>query len=94
MEIGNDIGEPIAVLCHTSSKTSSGMVKLHLKNPEIDALTLLHGTRPFVLELDGNKPLLAKVAKGYDIIAKALLYLEGLIIITSRQVNHTTCSRR
>ena len=49
------------------------MVKLHLKNPKIDALALLHGTRPFVIELDGNKLVLAKVAKGYDIIAKSSL---------------------
>ena len=73
IEIGYDIGKPIAVLCHTSTRAWSGMVKLHLKNPEIDALALLYGTRPFVLELDGNKPVIAKIAKGYDIIAKSSL---------------------
>ena len=73
IEIGDDIREPIAILCHTSTKAWSGMVKLHLKNPEIDALTFLYGTRPFVLELDDNKLVIAKIAKGYDIIAKSSL---------------------
>ena len=30
IEIGLDIGEPLAVLCHTSTKIWSGIVKIHL----------------------------------------------------------------
>ena len=71
IKIGDDIGEPIAVFCHTNTKVWSCIVKLHLKNPEINVLALLHGTRPFVRELDGNKPVIAKFAKGFDIIAKS-----------------------
>lgn len=73
IEVGEDIGDPIAVLCHTNTKAWSGMVKLHLKNPEINAFALLHGIRPFVLELNDQKPVIAKIAKGYDIIAKSSL---------------------
>ena len=73
IEIGDDSGELITLLCHTSTKAWSGMVKLHLKTLKIDALALLYGTRPFVLELDDNKPVLAKIAKGYDIITKSSL---------------------
>ena len=73
--LGDLIGEPVAILCHgpKSARVWSGMVKLHLKNPEQDGLALLHGTRVFVLNLDNDKPYIAKVAKSYDPLASSNL---------------------
>ena len=73
--LGDQIGEPVAILCHgpKSARVWSGMVKLHLKNPEQDGLALLHGTRVFVITLDNDKPYIAKVAKSYDPLASSSL---------------------
>ena len=69
IEIGSDIGEPLAVLCHTSSKIWSRMVKIHLQNPNPDAISLLKGTRIFVIPLDEDTPTIAKISKSYNTIA-------------------------
>ena len=68
-----DISDPIAILYHTSTKAWSSTDKLHLKHPKVDAFALLQGICPFVLELDDQKPVIAKIEKGYDIIAKISL---------------------
>jgi hypothetical protein len=69
IETGNTIGEPIAVLCHTSTKAWLGMVKIHLKKLEEDGIALLKGTCICVLQLDDDMLTIAKIAKGYDIMA-------------------------
>lgn len=51
----------------------SGMVKIQLKKPEEDGITLLKGTRIFALQLDDDVLTIAKVANGYDIIANISL---------------------
>lgn len=68
IQLGDQIGEPVAILCHgpKSTRVWSGMVKLHLKHPELDGLALLNGTRVFVITLDKDMPYIAKVAKSYD----------------------------
>ena len=73
--LGDQIGEPVAILCHgpKTARVWSGMVKLHLKHPEQDGLALLHGTRAFVITLDNDKPYIAKVAKSYDPLASSSL---------------------
>ena len=35
------IGEPIAIMCYPKSTTMSGTIKFHLKNPVVDARSLL-----------------------------------------------------
>ena len=80
IEIGSDIGEPLAVLCHTSSKIWSGMVKIHVRNPNLDAISLLKGTRIFVIPLDEDTPTIAKISKSYTTItpsSHASLKIEG-----------------
>lgn len=73
--LGDQIGESIAILCHSPRTASvwSGMVKLHLKNPEQDGLKLLHGTSIFTILLDDDAPTIAKVAKSYDSLASSSL---------------------
>jgi hypothetical protein len=65
IELGN-ILEPVAPFCSTrDSKAWNGLIKIHLKNPNKDAKSLLTGARVFALMLD-VKLTVAKVAKGYD----------------------------
>jgi hypothetical protein len=65
IEIDN-ILEPVALFCSTrDSKAWNGLIKIHLKNPNKDAKSLLTGARVFALTLD-DKLTVAKVAKGYD----------------------------
>jgi hypothetical protein len=67
MELGN-ILEPVAPFCSIRNpKAWNGFIKIHLKNPDKDAKSLLTGTRVFALTLD-DKLTVAKVAKGYDIL--------------------------
>ena len=49
IEIGDSIGEPVVVLCHTSTKAWSGMVKIHLKKLEEDRIAPLRSTCIFAL---------------------------------------------
>lgn len=97
IELGGGIGEPVAILCHSNNKSSkhwSGMVKIHLRNPSIDGLALLQGTRPFIITLDDNLPTIAKIAKSYDSIAtSALLSVkvqsDNLIGVEAHQILQT-----
>lgn len=68
--LGSMIAEPIAILCRNgSSRHWAGTIKLHLKHPGVDGINLLHGNRPFILNLDG-KMTIGKVSKSYNTIAK------------------------
>ena len=69
IELGSDIGEPLVMLCHTSTKIWSGMVKIHLRNPYPDAIDLLKGTKIFAIPLDEDTLTIAKISKSYDTIA-------------------------
>jgi hypothetical protein len=69
IELGNVIGEPIALMCYHKSTKWSGVIKLHLKTPEIDGVGLLQGLRPFILKLDEGKFKRGKVCKTYDALA-------------------------
>ena len=71
--LGDQIGEPIAILCHgpKTARVWSGMIKLHLKHPKQDGLALLRGTRIFAITLDNDKPTIAKTAKSYDPLASS-----------------------
>jgi hypothetical protein len=73
--LGSDILHPITVFCkHTKQREDpriwAGIIKVHLLHPEIHAIDLLRGTRPFILQLDNGDSYLGKVAKGYDAVAR------------------------
>ena len=68
--LGSKIAESIAILCRNgSARHWSGIIKLHLKHPEVDGINLLNGTRPFILTLDDNMTV-GKIYKSYNTIAK------------------------
>ena len=73
IQLGEILGEPIAILCFHGSKRWSGTIKLHLKNPKKDANDLLNGTRSFILKLDSITHCRGKVFKSFDSIAIASL---------------------
>ena len=71
IQLGDLIGEPIAVLCHgpKNARVWSGMAKVHLKHPSKDGIALLSGGRIFAITLDNDVLTIAKVAKSYDPLA-------------------------
>ena len=76
MEItmGNGMVEPIYIPCKEKVKHDkeifwSGTIKLHLLNPTTDAINMLRGIRPFILNLD-EKSTLEKVCKTWDSVAR------------------------
>ena len=69
IELGELIGEPIAIMCYHKSSTWSGTIKLHLKNPLLDAKSLLQGTKAFIITLSDGKPWKGKICKSYDTLA-------------------------
>jgi hypothetical protein len=76
---GTNIRHPISILCKNTKtqeepRTWVGILKAHLLKPEIHAIDLLRGIRPFILRLDDNALFLGKVAKGYDAVAKNNLF--------------------
>ena len=51
--LGKKIAEPIAILCRNGSiRQWAGTIKLHLKHPGVDGISLLKGTRPFIITLE------------------------------------------
>ena len=83
IELGN-IFDSVAPFCSTRDpKAWNGLIKIHLKNPDKDAKSLLTRARVFVLMLD-DKLIVAKVAKGYDSPAfqeELSIKLKGEILI-------------
>ena len=67
IELG-DLREPIAPLCNAKNDTRNGLMRIHLKQPEVDGNALLAGTRIFVLEID-EEATMAKISRGFDNIA-------------------------
>ena len=68
--LGSKIAEPIAILYRNeSARHWSGIIKLHLKHPEVDGINLLNDTRHFILILDGNMTV-GKICKSYNTIGK------------------------
>ena len=75
IQLGDLIGEPIAVLCHgpKNARVWSGMAKVHLKYPSKDGIALLSGGRIFVITLDNDAPTIVKITKSYDSLAPSNL---------------------
>ena len=67
----DNIVQPIAPLCSTKSdKAWNGMIKVHLKKPDVDGIALLEGRRVCALVLNGTLNV-AKIAKGFLFTAPA-----------------------
>ena len=64
---GEDIGEPVTLMCYHKTMNWSGVIKLHLKSPQTDGK--LQGLRPFILKLEDNKLKRGKVCRVYDSLA-------------------------
>ena len=75
IQLGDLIGEPIAVLCHgpKTARVWSGLAKIHLKYPSKDGIALLSGKRIFAITLDNDVLTVAKIAKTYDSLAPSNL---------------------
>ena len=75
IQLGDLIGEPIAVLCHgpKNARVWFGMAKIHLKHPSKDGIALLSGKRVFAITLDNDALTVAKIAKAYDSLAPSNL---------------------
>ena len=73
IQLGEILGEPIAILCFHGSKRWSGTIKLHLKNPLKDGNDFLQGNRSFILKLDNINYCRGKVFRSFDSIAIASL---------------------
>ena len=84
-ELGEILGEQVAILCFHGSKRWSGTIKLHLKNPMKDANDLLQGIRSFILKLDNITYCRGKVFKPFDSIAIASLLSVKISSPTLRQ---------
>ena len=74
MPLGNGMVEPIYIPCNEKVKHGkeifwSGTIKLHLQNLAKDAINMLRGIRPFILNPD-DKSTLGKVCKIWDSIAR------------------------
>ena len=69
IDLGEIIGELIALMCYRKSTKWSGVIKFHLKTPEIDGVGLLQRLRPLILKLDEGKNKNGKICKSYDSLA-------------------------
>ena len=69
--LGDDISDPVAIMCTHGGKQWSGHAKIHLKNVQEDGVKLLQGLRPFIIRLADNKLHRGKVCKSYDTIASS-----------------------
>ena len=69
--LGDEISDPVAIMCTHGGKQWSGHAKIHLKNVQEDGRNLLQGLRPFIIRLSDNKMHKAKVCKSYDTIASS-----------------------
>ena len=69
IELGELIGEPIAIMCFHKSTSRSDAIKLYLKNPLIDVKNLSQGTKAFILTSVNEKLLIGKICKFYYVLA-------------------------
>ena len=60
---------PVAVMCQHASDEWNGIVKVHLKYPDLDGIPLLTAVRPFILKVDEKTTLRGKICKSFDNIA-------------------------
>ena len=68
--LGDEISDPISIMCTHSGKQWSDHAKVHLKNVQEDGAKLLQSLRPFIIHLD-NKMHKGKICKSYDTIQQA-----------------------
>ena len=69
IKLGEDIGEPIALMCYHKSIIWSGVIKLHSKTSLKDGINLIQGLRPFNLKIEDDKFERGKICWTYDSLA-------------------------
>ena len=77
IELGIGMAEPIYIPCKEKERNSkikfwTGSIKIHLKHPKVDGISLLKGLRLLIITID-LAPTLGKVCKCYDSIARNTL---------------------
>jgi hypothetical protein len=69
--LGEEINDPIAIMCTHEGKQWSEHAKVHLKNVQDDGIKLLQGLHLFIIRLPDDKIHKAKICKSYDTIASS-----------------------
>ena len=77
IELGIGLAESIYIPCKEKERNSkvkfwTGTIKVHLRHPKVDGISMLKGIRPFILTIDKTQTL-GKVCKCYDAIARNTL---------------------
>ena len=58
--------DPLSIICRRSTSIWNGLIKLRLQSPDIHAIPLLQGNRPFVLKMRDGTYQRGKVEKAYE----------------------------
>ena len=66
-----DYSSPIDIGLNQINKNWAGFLKLHLKHPLKDWLTLLRGNVILWMELEGGERVISKVEKDFELVTKA-----------------------
>ena len=69
IQLGTDYANPLDIGLNIITKNWAGFIKLHLKYPHKDGITLLKGERALVME-EGEK-IIGKVEKDFELATKA-----------------------
>ena len=78
--LGTIYSNPIDIGINAVTKNWAGFIKVHLKNPQLDGLSLLKGNRAFVMQMEDGEKVIGKIEKGYELATKARnlrLHLKG-----------------
>ena len=78
--LGTMYSNPIDIRINAVIKNWAGFIKVHLKNPQQDGMSLLRGHRAFVMKMDDGERVTGKLEKGYELVTKARnlrLHLKG-----------------
>lgn len=68
---GMDCSNPIDIGLNQITKNWVGFLKLHLKHPLKEGLTLLKGECAFVMEVEGGERAISKVENDIELVIKA-----------------------
>ena len=78
--LGSTYSNPIDIGINAVTKNWAGFIKVHLKNPQQDGMTLLRGHRAFTMKMEDGEMTIGKVEKCFELAAKARslrLHLKG-----------------
>ena len=69
--LSTDYSSPINTSLNQITKNWTSSLKLHLKHPLKDRLTLLKREHAFVMELEEGERIIGEVEKGFELATKA-----------------------